>query len=66
MLRRKTRLEDLINVKTMSLSRTTSNSSFDFDEFCVRKKVMYLLQIHRLLERKVYVIRLNFKNKVIF
>ena len=36
--RRKTRLDDLINVKTMSLSRTTSNSSIDIDEFCVRNE----------------------------
>ena len=34
--RRKTRLDDMLNVKTMSLSRTTSNSSIDIDEFVSR------------------------------
>jgi hypothetical protein len=34
--RRKTRLDDMLNVRTMTLSRTTSNSSIDIDEFCSR------------------------------
>ena len=36
--RRKTRLDDMLNVKTMTLSRTTSNSSIDIDEFCARNE----------------------------
>ena len=33
---RKSRLEDLLNVKTMNISRKESNSSFDFDELSCR------------------------------
>lgn len=37
--RRKTRLDDLLNVRTMSLTRNESSGSLDIDEFCTRNEV---------------------------
>lgn len=37
--RRKTRLDDLLNVRTMSLTRNESSGSLDIDEFCTRNDV---------------------------